>query len=148
MKKREEFSVSLRKKKKQEIIQSKRRRAEWNGGSSQFNGSPTAPADSKHKPSDEEDEDSLQLVMSIMPEAVVESKWDHRIEWLLQVLSQEDYKRDGESEEKVWYIKYNILRFLRSSIACADKEIKNIELIRQSSILPTLAQFFRLINMM
>ena len=33
LKKREEFSVSLRKKKKQEIIQSKRKRAEWNGGS-------------------------------------------------------------------------------------------------------------------
>jgi len=30
IKKREEFSISLRKKKKQEIIYSKRKRAEWN----------------------------------------------------------------------------------------------------------------------
>ena len=44
--------------------------------------SPTA--DNKANEASSEDEnDSLQIIMSIMPEKVVESKWDHRIEWLL-----------------------------------------------------------------
>lgn len=40
-------------------------------------------------------------------------------------------------------MKYNILRFIRSSIACSDKEIENIELIRQTSILDSLSHFFK-----
>jgi hypothetical protein len=60
MKKREEFSVSLRKKKKQEIIQSKRKRAEWNGGSAQFNISPTL--DQQVAVSDPTDDDVLKVL--------------------------------------------------------------------------------------
>jgi hypothetical protein len=65
LKKREEFSVSLRKKKKQEIIQSKRKRAEWNGGSAQFNTSPTL--DQSVAVSDPSDDDVLKVLESLMP---------------------------------------------------------------------------------
>ena len=74
----------------------------------------------------ETEDDVLRVLESLMPEDIIQSKWDVKFEWLLKLLVQSD---DKESEASVFYIKYNILRFLRSSIVCADKEIQNLELI-------------------
>ena len=57
--------MSLRKKKKQEIIQSKRKRAEWNGGSAQFNTSPTL--EQPVAVSNPSDDDVLKVLENIMP---------------------------------------------------------------------------------
>ena len=64
-----------------------------------------------------------------MPQEIIDSKWDVKFEWLLKLLVQSDHKSDEESLASVYYIKFNILRFLRSSIACMEKEIVNMELI-------------------
>ena len=64
-----------------------------------------------------------------MPQEIIDSKWDVKFEWLLKLLVESDHKSDQESLASVYYIKFNILRFLRSSIACGEKEIGNMELI-------------------
>ena len=65
--------------------------------------------------------------------------------YFLELLSADVSVGVDIQQENVYYIKHTILRFLKSSVDHQEKEISNIELIKETPILSGILSFYTVV---
>jgi hypothetical protein len=83
--------------------------------------------------------------MGLMPPELHSAPWDVKTNFVLEVLLSWEDGNELTANMQVYRAKLAILRFLRESIACQDKETPNTEFATKTTFIESVCHFFQYI---